>query len=67
MEIPDDDPNDVGVDQAPDLGFTFAQIADQTGILQRDRRLRTEQLQHRDPSRHENAGSQIALEVEHPD
>ena len=42
--LPDHDPDDVGVDQASDPGFPFLEIAVQTGILQRDRRLRCEQL-----------------------
>ena len=47
FEIPNEDPDDVGVDQAPDLRFAFCEIAVQAGILQRDRGLRGEQLQHR--------------------
>ena len=67
VESPDDDADDIGIDQAPDLGFTFREIAVQTGILQRDRRLRGEQLQHRELGRREDAGGQIVLEVERAD
>ena len=67
FEIPDEDPDDVGVDQAPDLGFAFCEIAVQTGILQRDRGLRGKQLQHRDPGRREDARGQVVFEVEHAD
>ena len=61
------DPDDVGVDQAPDLRLAFREIAVQTGILQRDRRLRGEQLQHGDPGRREDAGGQVVFQVEHAD
>ena len=67
FEIPDEDPDDVGVDQAPDLRFAFCEIAVQAGVLQRDRRLRGEQLQHRDPGRREDARGQVVFEVEHAD
>ena len=67
FEIPDEDPDDVGIDQAPDLRFALLKIAVQTGIFQRDRRLRGEQLQHRDPGRREDAGGQVVFQVEHAD
>ena len=54
---PDADPDDIGVDKAPDLRFAFRQIAVQAGVFQRDRRLRGEQLQHRDPRRREHAAA----------
>ena len=44
-----------------------AEIAVQAGVLQRDRRLRGEQLQHCDPGRREDARGQVVLEVEHAD
>src|SRR5262249_42173448 len=65
-ELPGEDPDDVGVNQAPDLRFAFCEMAVQMGILQRDRGLRGEQLQHRDPSGRENARGQGVLEVENP-
>jgi len=34
LDIPDDDPDAVSVDKAPDLRFAFHQIAIQTGVLQ---------------------------------
>ena len=37
----------------------------QTGVLQRDRGLGREQLQHRDPGRREDPGGQVILEVKH--
>ena len=49
--LPEEDPDDVGVNQSPDLGFAFHDIAVQAGVLQRDRGLRGEQLQHREPGR----------------
>ena len=38
-------------DQASDLRLTFLKIAVETGVLQRDRRLRRQQFQDRDPIR----------------
>ena len=67
FECKDEDPDDVGVDQAADLRLALLKIAIQTGIFQRDRRLRGEQLQHRDPGRREDAGGQVVFQVEHAD
>ncbi len=66
-KLPDDDPDDVGVDQASDLRFAFAEIAVQARIFQRDCRLRGEQLQYRDPGWREDPGGQVVLKVEHAD
>ena len=54
-------------DQAPDPGLPFPEIAVQAGVLQRDRRLRREQFQHRDPGGREHVRCQVVLEIEHPD
>ena len=53
FKIPDGDPDDIGIDQPPDLRLTLLQIAVETGVLQRDRRLRREQLEDRDSIRGE--------------
>ncbi len=37
------------------------------GVLQRDRRLRRQQFQHRDPGGREYVRRQFVLEIEHPD
>src|SRR5215469_2873173 len=66
-KLPDDDPDDIGINQAPDLRFALGEIAIQLSIFERDRRLRGEQLQDRDPTRREDAGSQVVLEVEYAD
>ena len=65
--MPEEDPDDVGVDQTPDLGFALLEIAVQTRILQGDRGLGRQQRQHRDPGRREDVGGQIVFEVEGPD
>ena len=39
-DIPDEDPDNIGVDEAPNLGFALFKIAVKTGILERDRCLR---------------------------
>ena len=67
FEIPNHDADDVCVDEAPDLRFAFGEIAVQTGILQRDRGLRGEQLQHRYARWGKHAGREAVLEVEHAD
>ena len=67
FDLPEEDPDDVGLDQSPDLGFAFFEIAVQTSILQRDRCLRGKQLQHREPGRREDAGGQVVLEVKRAD
>src|ERR1700682_533302 len=46
--IPNHDSDDVRVDQAADPGLPFPEIVVQTGVLQRDRRLRRPQVQYRD-------------------
>jgi hypothetical protein len=40
LELKDDNPDDVGVDQAPDLGFALLEVAVETGIFQRNGGLR---------------------------
>ena len=67
LEIADEDADDVGVDQAPDLRFALGKVAVQAGILQCARRLRGEQLQNRDTGRREDAGRQVILEIESAD
>src|SRR4051812_8363067 len=56
--FPDENPDDVSIDQSPDLCFAFYAIAVQTGVLERDRRLRGKELQHRDTGPRESPGSQ---------
>src|SRR5271166_6299371 len=67
FDRPDEDSDDVGVDETTDFGFALFEIAVQTGILERDRRLRGEELQHRDPSRGKGPRREVVLEVEHAD
>jgi len=40
VQVPEADPDDVGVDQAPDLRFPLLEVAVEAGVLQRDGRLR---------------------------
>src|SRR5712671_489292 len=67
FNIPHDYPDDVRVDQAADPGLPFLEIVVQTGVLQRDRRLRCQQFQHRDPGGREHVRCQLVFEIEHPD
>ena len=67
LKIPNVDSDDIGVDQSPDLGFAFNDIAVQAGVLQRDRGLRGEQLQHGQPGRREHVRGQVVFQVKHAD
>src|SRR5438132_1615177 len=62
FKIPDRDPDDIGIDQPPDLRLTLLQIAVETRVLQRDRRLRREQLEDRDSIRGERVRGQRVFE-----
>jgi hypothetical protein len=44
LEIPDYDPNNVGVNQTPDLRLAFLEVTVKIGILQRYRCLRRQSL-----------------------
>src|ERR1700704_897387 len=63
IKVKDRDPDDVGVDQASDLRLTLLKIAVETGVLQRDRRLRRQQFQDRDSIRWERMRGQCVFEV----
>ena len=67
FERPDEDSDDVRVDQTPDPRFAFFEIAIETRVLQGDRSLRREQLQHGDPGGIEDVRSQGVFQVEHAD
>ena len=64
IEVPDEDADNVGFHEAPDLRLAFRQVAVEMGVLQRDRRLRGEERQHRDPGWREDPGSLVVLEIE---
>ena len=66
VEIENEYPDDIGVDQAPDLRLPFLKIAIETRVLQRDRGLRRQQFQDRDPSRRECVRGQRVFEQENP-
>ena len=56
FELPDEDPDDVGVDQAPvSLDSRSARSRYKPAVLERDRGLRGEQFQHRGACRREDA------------
>src|SRR5262245_9312426 len=67
FEIGNEDPNDVGVDQTPNLSFAIFEVAIKPRILERDRGLRRQHLQHRDALGRENARSQIVFKIENTD
>src|SRR4029077_7794695 len=67
FEVPDEDPQNVGVDQASDLSFAIFEIAIEPRILERDSCLRRKHLQHRDAARSEDVWRQIVFKVENTD
>src|SRR5712691_7954857 len=67
FEAPDEDPQNVGVDQAPDLSSAILEIAIKLRVLERDSCLRRKHLQHRDAVRSESVWRQIVFKVENTD
>src|SRR5215813_5590968 len=67
FEIGNEDPNDVGVDQTPNLSFAICQIEIEPRILKRNRGLRSKHLQHRDAFGRENARRKIVFQIENTD
>src|SRR5208337_1116873 len=65
--VKDEDPDDVGLDQAPNLSLAFRKVVIKTRVLDGDRRLRGEEFQHRDPRWREGPRREVVLEVEHAD
>jgi hypothetical protein len=63
-ELPDHDTDDVGVDQAPDPRFALGEVAVEASVLEGDRRLRRDELQHRRSRRHEDTRREGVLEVQ---
>ncbi len=66
VEIENEYPDDIGVDQAPDFRLPFLKIAIEARVLQRDRGLRRQQFKDRDPSRRERVRRQRIFEEENP-
>ena len=67
VQIPEHDPDDVGVDQPPDLGLALLKLAVQPAVFERDGRLGGQHLEERDPRGREDARSEPVLEVEQRD
>jgi len=65
--MPSEDADDVGIDQPPDLGLAFAEIAVQVRICQGNGRLGGEHLQKRHSGGGEGAGPHSVFEVHHAD
>src|ERR1700749_4653863 len=66
IKIPDEDPDDVGIDQASNLRLAFLEIAVETGVLQRNCRLRRKQVQKCGSIRGERVRGQGVFEIEQP-
>ena len=66
-EVPDEDSQNVGVDQPPNLLFAIREIAIKPRILKRDCCLRRKNFQHRYALRRENARRQIVFQIENTD
>ena len=56
-----------GVHDHARLALAFVEVAIQPGIVERDRRLRGQQLQHRDPRWREHARREVVLEIKNSD
>src|SRR6516225_10132759 len=67
FEVGNEDANDVGVDQTPNLLFAICQIEIEPRILKRNRGLRSKHLQHRDAFGRENARRKIVFKIENAD
>ena len=67
FEVPNADPQNVGIDQATDLPFAIFEIAIKPRVFERDCCLRRKQFQHRDAARSENVWRQIVFKVENTD
>src|SRR4051794_15323906 len=59
--------DDVGIDKPADLALAFGDVAVQTSVLESDRRLRRDELQHGRPRWREHVRGEIILEVENAD
>src|SRR5215813_8187693 len=64
FDVANEDSDDVGVDQTPNLSFAIFEVAIKPRILERDCRLRRQHLQHRDALGRENAWSQMVFKIE---
>ncbi|MNL01015.1 hypothetical protein D3C87_1214680 [compost metagenome] len=62
--VPDNDADDIGLHQPPDLRLPLGHVAVQPRVFERDGGLRGHQLQHRDPCRTERARREIVLQIE---
>src|SRR5262245_31391989 len=67
FEIGNEDSNDVGVDQTPNLSFAIFEVTIKPRILERDRGLRRQHLQHRDALARKNARSQAVFKLQNAD
>ena len=65
--VPEDDPDDVGVDQSADLRFPFPDFAVQVAVFKRNRRLGSDQLQDADPVGREDACRKPVFQVQQRD
>ncbi len=66
FHAPDDDADDVGVDQPTDLRFSLGEVAVQARVVQRDRCLRRHQAQHGETRRAEHPGGQVVFQIQRP-
>src|SRR6516164_2045624 len=67
LEVDNEDPNDIGIDQMSDLPFAIFEVAIKPRILERDCRLGRKHFQHGDAVRGEYVRRQIVFKVENSD
>src|SRR5262249_11673629 len=63
----DKDSNDIGIDQTSNLPFAIFEVTIKSRVLEGDRRLRCEYLQHCDALRGENARRLIVFKIKNAD
>ena len=67
IEIPDEDPNDVGINQPSNTRLALLEVAIETRVLQGRRRLRSKQLEDGHAGGRERVRREAVFEVQQPD
>ena len=65
--MPDDDADDVGVDQPPNPCLALLEVAIEAAVLQRDRSFGGEELEDTNPGRGKDVGAEVIFEVKYPE
>ena len=65
--MPDDDADDVGVDQPPNPCLALLEVAIEAAVLQRDRSFGGEELEDTNPGGGKDVGAEVIFEAKHPE